>query len=95
MNKCSQKYHLEDAEKPFFVCSLCECKPGIHCHFVHCPLVDDEVICTDCCMNDVPEAKIIEEFGKLGLTYTREQIDSICDKCGGRCVGKTEESHGI
>ena len=92
--ECSQKYHLEDKEKPFFVCSLCECALGMHFYFVHCPLLEDEVICIDCCHEDVPREQVVEEFKKLGLNYTKEYIDATCMKCGTRCVGKDEESHG-
>lgn len=80
------KHHIEDQENNFFVCSLCECPIGTHFYFVECPLLEDEVVCIDCCQTGVANDNAIEEFKKLGLIYTREHIDTTCKQCGNRCV---------
>lgn len=92
MDKCSQKFHTDQSEKGFFVCSLCECSLGIHCAFIHCPLLENEVICVDCCHNEVSKDTAIEKFKKAGLDYTRKEIDAACRDCGSRPV--PEESNG-
>lgn len=91
MDKCPEKFHMDQTEKGFFVCSVCECKFGVHCAFIHCPLLENEVICTDCCTNEVPSNSIIEKFKEIGLEYTREQIDKVCKECGCRPVGQVAE----
>lgn len=94
MEKCTQRFHVDQSEKGFFVCSACECSLGVHCAFSHCPLLENELICTDCCHNEVIEPTIIAKLKDIGLEYTREQIDKICNECGNRSVGvPAEESN--
>ena len=72
----------------FYVCSLCECHQSCHVYYYHCPLLENEMICVDCCHTEVPEDKVIPKLEKLGKKYTREEIDKICTKCALRCVGE-------
>lgn len=95
MSRC--KGHFDDKEKGFYVCSLCECSPGIHCYQLHCPLFDEEMICTDCCSQEVSKDDVISKLQKIGVEYTRKEIDDICRKCGSRPVdgesnGNAEQS---
>jgi len=78
------------SEKPFFVCSLCECDPAVHCYFQKCLLLENELICVDCCLEDVPNDKVISKLKEIGIELTRQDIDTICKKCNKRCVGDTK-----
>ena len=90
-DKCSERYHHDGKDnESFYVCSICECPLSTHFYFIHCPLLDDELICSDCCQNDVEKDEIIKTFKDLGKEYTRESIDAACKVCGNRCV-KTSE----
>lgn len=89
MDKCPIRIHLDGKnEKPYYVCSICECPLGTHCFFVHCPLLDDELICIDCCQNDVEKDDIIKKFKELGKEYSREAIEKTCKDCGNRSCGQ-------
>jgi hypothetical protein len=88
MDKCEIRAHLDNIDgRPYFVCSICECPLGAHCFYVHCPLLDDELICIDCCQSDVEKDEIIETLEELGKSYTREEIEKICKGCGNRSCG--------
>lgn len=89
MGKCTG--HLDNKEKGFYVCSVCECPVGTHCYWFHCPLLQKEMICMDCCHNEIEKKETIDKLKSAGLEYTREQIDAICKDCGNRTV---EESNG-
>ena len=93
MNKCSQKIHLDESGKGFYVCSICECTLGMHIYFIHCPLVDNELICIDCCQNEASKEEIMRTLSDImkSQELTREKIDAICKGCGNRNVGDCAE----
>lgn len=76
-----------DEEKGYYVCSLCECNLGVHAFYFHCPLLDNEIICSDCCQNDVEKEEIIKIFKALGKEHAREEIETVCKGCGNRSCG--------
>lgn len=88
MKRCPT--HVDTVEGGFYVCSLCECPLKVHCTFVHCPLLDREVICIDCC-SGASDEKVLQDLKDVGKEYTREEVDKICKECGNRCVGDTVE----
>jgi hypothetical protein len=86
-NKCTERSHYDGKEhESFYVCSICECPLGTHCFYVHCPLLEDELICIDCCQNDVQQAEILKTFKDIGVEITREKIEETCKGCGNRCL---------
>ena len=88
-DKCPIRAHFDNKDgQPFYVCAICECPLGAHCFFVHCPLLDDELICIDCCQNDVEKDAIIKTFKDLGVEHSRETIEKTCGGCGNRSCGK-------
>lgn len=92
MSKCPIRAHFDNKDgKPFYICAICECPLGTHCFFVHCPLLDDELICIDCCQNDVSQEKIIATFKALGKEYSRDYIEKTCGDCGNRSCGNVPE----
>ena len=91
-DKCSERSHYDGKDgESFYVCSICECPLGMHCFYVHCPLMEDELICIDCCQEAVEKEEILKTFKELGLDHTREKIEETCKGCGNRCL-KTKES---
>ena len=95
MGKCPIRLHFdkkpESGERGYFICAICECNLGMHAYYVHCPLLDDELICIDCCHDAVPEKGIEQKFKELGVEHTREKIEATCRDCGNRSVGKSLE----
>ena len=86
-DKCRGHYDVNGKDnKPFYVCSLCDCVLGLHGYYYHCPLLDNEVICDDCCHLEAEKEDVIRQLKELGKEYTREEIDKICAGCGNRCV---------
>lgn len=94
MADCSQRFHIDSSEKGFYACSICECVPGVHLYFVHCPLVEDELICIDCCQNEFHKEETLKKLKDTTESdITRAEVDAICKKCGNRNVGdKAEEA---
>lgn len=86
-NPCTQKFHFEEKEKGFYICSVCECPLGTHCFYVHCPLIENELICIDCCQNNIPYAEGLKTLKELGKEYKREDVEKICEECGCRNTG--------
>ena len=67
------------------ICPFCECPEKTHCYFWSCPLFDNELICCDCCHNDVQKEDATTKLGEIvGKKYTREDIDVICRECAKR-----------
>ncbi len=80
--------NTEFTHHPYYICSVCECAKEMHTYFFSCPLLDGEKICCDCCHNDISLDNAIKRLEAIGLTFTREQIDATCEKCGKRSVGE-------
>ena len=74
-------------EKAFYVCSLCECDVKFHCYFHKCLLLDNEMICIDCCMEEVEKESALITLKEIGKPMTREEVDKVCSSCKKRCVG--------
>jgi len=90
MNSC--KGHVEAKERGFYICSMCECSLGVHVFYFHCPLLENEIICSECCFERVASEGALKTFKEIGKEYTREQIEKICGACGNRsCGARVEE----
>jgi hypothetical protein len=88
-DKCPIRTHFDNRDgQPFYICAICECPLGTHAYFFHCPLLDDELICADCCQQDVEKDTIIKTFEDLGKEHSREAIEKTCGDCGNRSCGK-------
>lgn len=61
-------------------CKICECVEDAHIYYWQCPLLNNELICVDCCWSIANREKF-EEFDQklkqLGITDL-----SKCKECG-------------
>jgi len=78
---------MEKEAEAFYVCSLCECAIKFHYYFYACPLLDNEVICVDCCMEEVEKDSSLVTLKEIGKPMSREEINKICSTCKKRCMG--------
>jgi len=72
-----------DKDSQGHVCVNCECDSNFHRIFWKCPLYDKELICTECCQENMLELDApIKVSAKLGRTITAEELNKICSDCG-------------
>lgn len=65
------------------MCCYCECDPAAHVCGWKCPIFNNELICSQCCLVDVLRKDATKIFSeKLGRDITREEINAICGGCG-------------
>ena len=80
------------SQHSYYVCSICECAPAVHCFFWECPLLDGEVLCSECCIDDMATDEAISKLAAIGKDYDRKVIDGVCKDCGKRCVKESEDA---